>query len=139
LIDLYPTLNDLCELPEDAKHDGVSLVPLLRNPDKEWERPAVVQFKSGNVAVRSDRFRYIRYRDGSEEFYDLEKDPYEWTNLADDAEFASSKEELAHWATEDWAKSAPTKSAFEFDPTTFTWKEKSSGQLIEGASTIDNP
>lgn len=124
LLDLFPTLNDLCELPAIDEHDGVSLVSLLRDPAATWDRPSVIEYLPGNVAVRSERFRFIRYRDGSEEFYDLENDPKEWKNLADEPEFTAKKAELARQATSNWAKSAKTKSAFVFDPENFTWREK---------------
>ena len=52
-------------------------------------------FGFGNHAVRSERYRYIRYHDGSEELYDHETDPDEWTNLAGDPDYASIKAELA--------------------------------------------
>lgn len=136
LVDLFPTLNDLCGLPAIEIHDGQSLVPLMDNPEREWKRPAIIEFKTGNVAVRSDRYRYIRYRDGGEEFYDLETDPYEWDNLAGKAPVESAQKQLAAWATAEWADPAPVKSAFDFDPDAFTWKEKSSGRLIRGAVPI---
>ncbi len=81
---LYPTLLELCGLPEDAKCDGVSVVPLLRDPSADWDRPAVMTYMRGNHAVRSNRWRYIRYADGSEELYDHDADPHEWNNLAGD-------------------------------------------------------
>jgi len=134
LIDLYPTLNDLCDLPMNEAHDGVSLVPLLENPNAEWDRPAVIEYHSGNVAIRSKRYRLIRYRDGGEELYDLKSDPNEWDNIAGDSSLAGKKAELARWIPEQWAESAPTKSAFQFEPDTFTWKVNASEDLIEGAS-----
>ena len=134
LVDLYPTLLELCGFPPIKRHDGVSLVPLLDNPDTSWNRPAIVQFKPGNVAVRSERYRYIRYRDGGEEFYDLRTDPHEWTNLAEDPQFASQKRELLAWATKNWAPSAPTKGAFHFNSDSSSWKEKSTGRLINGVT-----
>jgi arylsulfatase A-like enzyme len=81
---LYPTLLELSGLPADKEADGVSVVPLLRNPKAKWERPALMTYHRGNHAVRSQRWRYIRYADGSEELYDHESDPNEWSNLADD-------------------------------------------------------
>lgn len=82
LVDLYPTLVELCGLPEKSGLDGQSLMPLLVNPDLEWRRPALTTLGPGNHALRSDRWRYIRYADGSEELYDHDVDPAELTNLA---------------------------------------------------------
>ena len=78
---LYPTLLELCSLKADREVDGVSVVPLLRKPKAKWERPALMTYGRGNHAIRSERWRYIRYADGSEELYDHQSDPEEWTNL----------------------------------------------------------
>ncbi|MEM7602135.1 MAG: sulfatase-like hydrolase/transferase, partial [Verrucomicrobiota bacterium] len=53
LVDIYPTLLELAGLPARGKNDGLSLVPLLRNPNQEWERPALMTEGPGNHAVRS--------------------------------------------------------------------------------------
>src|SRR5262249_54650574 len=58
-------------------------------------RPAVTTHGYKNHAVRTERYRYIRYADDSEELYDEEKDPYEWTNLAGKKEMAKVKQDLA--------------------------------------------
>jgi len=94
-IDVYPTLVDLCGLSPKNELEGVSLVPLLENPAAAWDRPAVTTHGRNNHSVRSERWRYIRYRDGTEELYDHQNDPLEWTNLADNTEFAGVKKELA--------------------------------------------
>lgn len=133
LIDLFPTLIDLCELSAIEDHDGSSLRPLLEAPETaEWERPAVIEYRRGNAAVRSARYRYIRYQDGGEELYDHEIDPLEWENLADDPDHAETIGELARWLPQSWAQAARTKGAFTFDPETWTWREKSTGIVIEG-------
>jgi arylsulfatase A-like enzyme len=132
LLNLFPTLNELCGLPSIQAHDGVSLVPLLCDPQTRWNRPAVIEFRRGNAAVRSDRYRYIRYRDGGEELYDHQSDPLEWHNLAAGPEHAAIKTELAKWIPKHWAESAPTKSAFHFDPETFTWTHKKTGKTVSG-------
>jgi len=51
----------------------------------------------GNHAVRSDRWRYIRYRTGEEELYDHQNDPNEWNNLAHDPKRTAIRNELAKW------------------------------------------
>jgi len=79
LIDLYPTLIDLCGLPE-KELDGKSIKPLLKNPNLEWT-PAVTTYGKGNHSVISEKWHYITRRNGADELYHLEKDPMEWTNL----------------------------------------------------------
>jgi arylsulfatase A-like enzyme len=97
LLDLYPTLADLCGLPTKDGLDGISLVPQLRDAAARRDRPAVTTHNPGNHAVRSERWRYVRYADGSEELYDRAADPHEWTNLAGEAKHAAVKKELAKW------------------------------------------
>jgi arylsulfatase A-like enzyme len=96
LLDIYPTLVDLAGLGPKKDLDGKSLVPLLRDPTQKWH-PALMTMGRGNHAVRSDRWRYIRYRDGSEELYDHSKDPWEWTNLAGQGEYAEVIDEHKKW------------------------------------------
>ncbi|WP_422083600.1 sulfatase [Ulvibacterium sp.] len=80
LMDIYPTLLELCNLEPDSKHEGNSLVPLLKNKELEWPHYARTSFGPGNYAIVSERYRFIQYNDGSEEFYDHIKDPKEWYN-----------------------------------------------------------
>ena len=89
LLDIYPTLLDLTGLKADPMHEGHSLKPLLENPKADWPQMARSSFGPGNVAIISKSFRYIRYNDGSEELYDRNKDPHEWTNLIDQPKMAS--------------------------------------------------
>lgn len=132
LLDIYPTLNDLAGFELDKSHDGTTLLPLMRNPNAEWNRPAVIEFQRGNAAVRTDRYRYIRYQNGGEELYDHRTDPDEWTNLAQESDFTELKEELRGWITKEWAESAPTKAAFHFDHKSFTWTNKKTGEIVRG-------
>ncbi|NIP95223.1 MAG: sulfatase-like hydrolase/transferase [Akkermansiaceae bacterium] len=94
---VYPSLLELCGLPADGHCDGVSIVPLLKDPATSWDRPALMTYGRGNHAVRSERWRYIRYADGTEELYDHESDPGEWTNLATRNEHAGVLERHRRW------------------------------------------
>lgn len=125
LLNLYPTLIDLCDLPMKSDLDGVSLRPLLEDPGREWERPVVMTFGRNNHAVRSERYRYIRYADGGEEFYDHAQDPNEWSNLAGNGEFAQQIAKHAQWLPAVNAPGALRKNAFAFDPETYTWRRLS--------------
>ena len=97
LIDIYPTLIELCGLSGKPELDGVSLTPLLRNPNADWDRPALMTYQRGNHAVRDERWRYIRYADGTEELYDHENDPNEWHNVAGHSANAEIIERLKRW------------------------------------------
>ncbi len=87
LLDVFPTLLELAGLPADAEQEGQSLVPLMKNPEQVWDHPAVTSFGVGNFAIRTARYRFIHYYDGSRELYDLSQDPHEWKNLASDPKF----------------------------------------------------
>ena len=82
LIDLYPTLLDLCGLPANEANEGTTLAPLLRDVDADWDRPTLTTYGPGNHAVQTQRYRFYQYEDGSQELYDHQTDPNEWHNLA---------------------------------------------------------
>jgi arylsulfatase A-like enzyme len=83
LIDLYPTLSELCSLPKPPqKLEGRSLLPLLKNPKAIWPHAALTTFHRNDHTLRTERWRYIRYANGDEELYDHAADSNEWNNLA---------------------------------------------------------
>jgi choline-sulfatase len=82
LLDMFPTLLDLCGIEAKSTLDGVSLKPQLRDAAAKRERPAITSACPGNHGIRTETHRYIRYADGSEELYDMVADPQEWKNLA---------------------------------------------------------
>jgi iduronate 2-sulfatase len=94
LIDIYPTMLDLCNLPRVKGLEGTSLLPLLEDPTLRRTEPVITTWHYRNHAARSLNFRYIRYRDGTEELYDHRSDPKEHRNLAGDPERARIKEKL---------------------------------------------
>lgn len=87
LLDIYPTLLELCGLEKDSQHEGNSLVPLLKDADAHWPHFARTSFGPGNYAIVSDGYRFIQYNDGSEEFYVKANDPHEWYNVVTDSSY----------------------------------------------------
>lgn len=82
LLDIYPTLVELAGIPARDDLEGLSLAPQLKDAATKRERPAITSHNQGNHGIRSERWRYIHYADGSEELYDMQADPEEWRNLA---------------------------------------------------------
>jgi arylsulfatase A-like enzyme len=111
-MNIYPTLIDLCNLPQPEnpngqKLAGVSIRSLLENPNAKWDRPALTTFGRNNHAIRSQHYRYICYADGSEELYDHRGDPMEYTNLAGSTEHTDVKRKLAQWLPKKNVPEAP--------------------------------
>ncbi len=94
LQDLYPTLMELTGLTPPSQVEGRSLVPLLKDPKAAWESTAITSWGDRYVAIRTEHYRYIRYRDDQEELYDLLKDPHEWTNQIKNQDYAAEVEIL---------------------------------------------
>ena len=118
LVDLYPTLIDVCGLTGETKKndkghslDGHSLKPFLTDPDTDqWSGPSSVLTalykwrmkydpSKESYSLRGRDWRYIRYENGKEELYNTTEDAHEWTNLASKPEHSSRlagfREELA--------------------------------------------
>ena len=107
LLDVYPTLVELCGLPPNLKNEGTSVVPLLNSPGQIREVASVTTYGKDKHAVRLRNWRYIQYDDGTEELYNLEEDPNEWANLARNPEFETIITELKNHLPEINAESIP--------------------------------
>ena len=103
LLDIYPTLSALCGLPKQPL-DGVNIKPLLDNTDAQRGRPVLTTRYYKNHSVRSQNWRYIQFRDGTEELYDHRNDPGEHVNLAANPKYAAILAEHRKWL--------PAKNAF---------------------------
>ena len=97
LLDIYPTLIDLCSLQKVEGLEGHSLLPLLQNSSAPRTWPAITSHNTGNHSIRSERYRFIKYADGTEELYDHCEDPNEWRNLAKEKGFEKVLEEHRAW------------------------------------------
>ncbi len=110
LVDLYPTLSDLCGLRPAAGLEGESLVPLLEDPRRRWKRGAFsVLRKSGQFgrSVRTERYRYTEWPDGSAQLYDYRRDPHEWRNLAEAPEHRKLRADLKSLLAGGWKAARP--------------------------------
>ena len=111
LLDIYPTLVELCGLPKRDGLEGLSLVPQLKDANAPRQRPAITTHNHDNHGVRSEYWRYNVYADGSEELYDMKKDPNEWKNLASDPKFADVIKQHRKWLPKINRKPAPGSRA----------------------------
>lgn len=102
LLDIYPTLVELCKL-DPPKHylDGISLVPLLKG-EKQKREPSLMTYGINYSSITDGRFRFIRYPDGSEELYDHSTDPHEWNNLKGKKKI---RKKLEKYIPKEWAES----------------------------------
>ena len=121
LVDLFPTLVELCGLPKPEGLEGLSFVPLLDRPERPWKKAAfTVVSHAGKVkggaeldptklgrTIRTERWRYTEWFDGSLELYDHDADPHEFANLANDTKHAATRTELKHQLVEGWKSALP--------------------------------
>jgi arylsulfatase A-like enzyme len=132
LLDIFPTLLEMAGFPARSDLEGHSLVPQLKDADAPRPWPAITTHNHDNHGIRTERWRYIRYADGSEELYDMQADPNEWTNLAADPQFTGAKRELAEWLPKVNLKPAPGSAhrILTYNPDTgeVNWEGKAVGK-----------
>jgi arylsulfatase A-like enzyme len=102
-VDLYPTLCELCGIPQPAGLEGHSLTPLLNDPAAKWDHPAYSvagNLRNLGVAVRTPRYRYAEWNGGENGamLIDEQNDPHETRNLLDDPQHQAVREELSRLA-----------------------------------------
>jgi arylsulfatase A-like enzyme len=127
LIDMYPTLIELCGLPAVDGLDGVSLAPVLRDPAVAKDRNVLLPGMSPDeYAIINSHWRYIHYRDQTEELYDVRQDPNEWNNLAGNSAYDKTKAKSRASAPTTFAKPGPERSQLRLvvEGETFHWKPK---------------
>ena len=125
-VDIFPTVVDLCGLPSAEGLEGVSLAPLMRNPDRGWKKAAFSQFPRARTGfrhsgggdfmgytLRTDRFRYVEWREGrvgkvvARELYDHETDSIEARNVAGEGRFRDKIASLSGQLAAGWRAALP--------------------------------
>ena len=127
LIDIYPTLIAQCGLPAVKGLDGASLAPVLRNPTVAGDRIVLLPgISPGEYAIINRDWRYIHYRDKTEELYNLRQDPNEWYNLAGNSDYEKTKARLRASAPNTFARPGHTRSQMKLvvNGEAFHWKLK---------------
>ena len=138
MLSIYPTLLELCGLPAYDRNEGKSLVPLMQNNDADQPALAITTFGMNNHTVKSERFRYIRYEDGGEEFYDHKNDPNEFHNLANDIDYADEINRLKQYLptiNRNW----DPNSSYTFQPYFVEQKAQTSDADHNAAKATDAP
>ncbi|MFT7633307.1 MAG: arylsulfatase A-like enzyme [Mariniblastus sp.] len=121
LIDLYPTIAQICGLPANQLNDGRSLVPLLSDANHAWPHSTITSYGRNNIAIQLDHLRFYQYEDDSMELYDHHADPNEWKNLANDPTHADTIKRMKQQIPK---KLAPASKRITY-PTNLYFIEKS--------------
>lgn len=93
LLDLYPTISQLCGLEVPKRIQGKDLSPVFENPAHEV-RDAAFSVNGKGYLLREDRWAYLGYDQGGEELFDMAEDPHQYTNLASDPNHTATRDRL---------------------------------------------
>jgi len=122
LVDVFPTLNEMCGLSAPPGLEGLSFVPLLSTPESPWKQAAFTVVSRGiNIdatkkldatkmgrTVFNGRWRYTQWHDGTSELYNHDSDPYEYHNLANEGGLAGQREDLKSLLDNGWKAALPS-------------------------------
>jgi arylsulfatase A-like enzyme len=112
LIDMYPTLTELCGLPPNKENDGRSFAKLLAKPNMKWDEATLSTYQFKNHSLTDGRYRYTWYggrANGAEELYDHSVDPLEHTNLATNPKFKGEMDRLKKYLPTHHEPTSPSK------------------------------
>ena len=129
LIDLYPTLVEMCSLPAEEGLDGTSLAHVLSQPATARDRNVLLPYMDPEgYAIINRTWRYIHYSNGTEELYNVQSDPHEWDNLAGKAALRGVIDELQKSAPKKFAPPGPSRDKLQLQASgeQFQWRQKKS-------------
>ncbi|WP_139958663.1 sulfatase [Flavicella sediminum] len=113
LLDIYPTLVNLCNLPKKPNIEGHDFTSLLKNPKAKWDYPGVT-VSVGGTSVMTKDWHYIQNLSGTEELYDVDKDQLEWNNLIHQKKYSALIKELKKWVPK--TRQTPKKEHYDKPP-----------------------
>jgi arylsulfatase A-like enzyme len=110
-VDFVPTVGELLNLDAPKKLEGLSFAPLLANPDQPWKQAVFMVQSPGEQVVRNKHYSYMEFENGAVPvaLYDLEKDPWEIVNLAEDPGYAKARGEMAALLAAGWKAALPSE------------------------------
>lgn len=108
-IDIFPTLFELCGIPIPKGLEAISMVPLLKDPNRKWKKGALTSQGENGKSICTERWRYTEYKNGPEktELFDRKKDPKEFHNLAKDPSCANTINTLSKLLNGGWKACLP--------------------------------
>ena len=133
LVDIYPTLCDVCQLPIPSELEGISMLPVIEQPTRSWKTAAFSQLRRGDIdgyTMRTKRYRYTEWGNAGErgvELYDYDVDPDETINIAyasENAEIVAHLNERLHTG---WQAALPEMSEQIRMPQTLSWDINNDG------------
>ena len=111
-VDFMPTLGQLVGLDVPTNLEGISFAPLLANPDQPVEEGGVHGGEPEEPSRAERKYSYMTFKNGPvpEALYDLEKDPWETKNVADDPAYAKARQEMAELLKAGWKAALPKRT-----------------------------
>ncbi len=111
LVDVYPTMAELCKLPQPVGMEGLSFVPVLQNPTLSWKSAAFTDNEAGenpSRSIRTDQYRYTSFEDGRESLFDFSVSPNETVDLAKSPENHDLLDEMKNRLKQGWQAALPS-------------------------------
>lgn len=129
LVDIYPTLCDLCQLSIPSGLEGISMFPVMEEPERPWKTAAFSEVDIGKAySIRTEKYRYSEKRD-TVELYDFFSDPDGTNNIADLPENAELVAQLSKQLHDGWQAALPTNLNVNRIPTYLPWDVNNDGTV----------